>query len=490
MEFVNYLSLLVLLIPIFLFLAKKTSNKLPPGSMGLPIVGHSLSLLHAMRANKGEAWFHERIRKYGPISKLSLFGTPTVFLHGQAANKFIYTCDSKTVSNQQPASMRRVCGEKIILELSGEDHKRIRGALVSFLKPEALQQYVGKMDEEVRKHMEMHWHGKNEVNGNLGKKWCFPHQDLITCLLSIRNEDNSALLSDEEIEDNAVIIMVGEYDTSSILLTFLIRLLANEPSIYAAIVQEEIAKSKTLGELLPWDDLTKMKHTWRVAMGTLKYNPSWVLFFQEGPQRYRIWRISSTKRVVVWAASMTHMDKTIFPNPSKINPTRFEKQAPAPPYCFVAFGGGPRMCPGYEFARIETLAIIHYLVTQFTCKLSSIDDSFCRDPMPVFNQGLPIHIKPKKSNDCVLQGPFFTRSRESLLDNLIDFHVQALKKESVGAFMSLLPFWFLTKKMVYNQNASYFDDPGHSTISKKFKLSLNAMLPLVHFIPEELLLNL
>ncbi|CAL5411998.1 unnamed protein product [Camellia sinensis] len=418
MEFVNYLSLLVLLIPIFLFLTKKTSNKLPPGSMGLPIVGHSLSLLHAMRANKGEAWFHERIRKYGPISKLSLFGN----LYTRVTARQFPT------SNQQPASMRRVCGEKIILELSGEDHKRIRGALVSFLKHEALKQYVGKMDEEVRKHMEMHWHGKNEVNvmplmktltfniicslifgiergarrhalreeGNLGKKWCFPHQDLITCLLSIRNEDNSALLSDEEIEDNAVIIMVGEYDTSSILLTFLIRLLANEPSIYAAIVQEEIAKSKTLGELLPWNDLTKMKYTWRVAMETLKYNPSWVLFLQEGPQRYRIWRISSTKRVVVWAASMTHMDETIFPNP-----TRFEKQAPAPPYCFVAFGGGPRMRPGYEFARIETLAIIHYLVTQFTCKLSCIDDSFCRDPMPVFNQGLPIHIKPKKSNEIV-----------------------------------------------------------------------------------------
>ncbi|GMP72956.1 hypothetical protein CsSME_00030823 [Camellia sinensis var. sinensis] len=101
--------------------------------------------------------------------------------------------------------------------------------------------------------------------------------------------NNSALLSDEEIEDNVVIIMIGGYDTSSILLTLLIRLLANEPSIYAAnepsiyaaIVQEqvEIAKSKTLGELLTWDDRSKTKYTGRVAMETL------------------IWRISNTKRV-------------------------------------------------------------------------------------------------------------------------------------------------------------------------------------------------
>ncbi|KAI8001591.1 hypothetical protein LOK49_LG09G01614 [Camellia lanceoleosa] len=44
--------------------------------------------------------------------------------------------------------MRRVSGENNILALSGEDHKRKRGALVSFLKPEALKEYVGKMDED------------------------------------------------------------------------------------------------------------------------------------------------------------------------------------------------------------------------------------------------------------------------------------------------------------------------------------------------------
>lgn len=164
MEFVNYLSLLLLLIPIFLFLTKKTSNKLPPGSMGLPIIGHSLSLLHAVRANKGEAWFHERIRNYGPISKLSLFGTLLQFFFMDRLQTNLYTC---VTARRFPTSNQHQwgeSGEKNILELSGEDHKRIRGALVSFLKPEALKQYVGKIDEEVRKHMEMHWHGKNEVN--------------------------------------------------------------------------------------------------------------------------------------------------------------------------------------------------------------------------------------------------------------------------------------------------------------------------------------
>ena len=86
-----------------------------------------------MRKNTAEKWLQERIRKYGPISKMNIFGARTVFLHGQAANKFIYTCDGSILANQQPASVRRVVGVRNITELSGDEHKRIRGALVSFL---------------------------------------------------------------------------------------------------------------------------------------------------------------------------------------------------------------------------------------------------------------------------------------------------------------------------------------------------------------------
>ena len=92
---------------------------------------------------------------------------------------------------------------------------------------------------------------------------------------------------------------------------------------------------------------------------------------------------------------MTHMDTSIFPEPSKFDPSRFEKQAPVPPYCFVAFGGGPRICPGNEFGRIQTLITIHHLVTQFSWKLLA-DSSFSREPMPEPAQGLPVQIMPKK----------------------------------------------------------------------------------------------
>ncbi|KAL8132797.1 hypothetical protein AgCh_008323 [Apium graveolens] len=116
-----------------------------------------------MKVNKAEKWLDQRVEKYGPISKLSLFGSPTVFINGPVANKFIFTADSTMISNQQTASLRMILGDRILHELSGDDHKRVRSALMLFLKPESLKQYIGKMDNEFRNHLQMHWEGKDQV---------------------------------------------------------------------------------------------------------------------------------------------------------------------------------------------------------------------------------------------------------------------------------------------------------------------------------------
>ncbi|KAK6932322.1 LOW QUALITY PROTEIN: Cytochrome P450 [Dillenia turbinata] len=310
-------ALALIVLPLYVFVMKRRYKRVPPGSLGLPIIGQSLDLLRTMRTNTAEQCLQERTKRYGSIWKLRIFGTAT---QGQVANKFIYTCDGSLLSNKQPTSIRRLLD-------GGDDHKRIRGALLSFLKPEALKQNVKKMDEEIRLHLEMYWqwHGKVEVkrlagtgdnyllllwalsgphgmcsvvtskdfdlqqtglafiwNGKGSKKreiielfqilmdgmLTFPinlpftrfshsikahtkikniaaleqqvssiNQDLITCILSLRNEDNSAALTDEEILDNCIITMVAGHDPSSILITFLFRLFAGDPSVYAAVVE-------------------------------------------------------------------------------------------------------------------------------------------------------------------------------------------------------------------------------------------------------------
>ncbi|KAJ7960745.1 Cytochrome P450 family protein [Quillaja saponaria] len=439
-----YLTSLLFLIPIFLLLSRtrRYSKRIPPGSLGIPLIGQSLGFLRALHTNTAEKWLEDRIKKYGPVSKLSILGKPTVFIHGQAANKFVFHNNSSILANQQPESFAKILGDRNLLEVSAPDHKRIREALVSFLKPESLKQYVGKADEEIRKHIEIYWKGKqtvtvlpvmkiltfdiicsllfasgkalraqklvkelvHEKRALLEKKGASPRQDLITSLVSMHDEDGKPVLIDKEIVQNVVLSLLGGYETSATVITFIIRQLANEPTVCAAVLQEqqEIAKSKASGESLTWEDLAKMKYTWRVVMETMRMFPPIFGGFRkaltdiefDGYLIPKGWQI-------LWVAPMTHMDNRIFPEPSKFNQSRFENQASIPPYSFIAFRGGSRMCPAYDFGRIEILITIHYLLTQYKWKLCG-DNSFIRDPMPEPSQGLPIKVWPRDSHRFLL----------------------------------------------------------------------------------------
>ncbi|CAI0379887.1 unnamed protein product [Linum tenue] len=294
-----------------------------------------------MRSNTGEKWLEQRIRKYGPVSKLSLFGNPSVFIHGQAANKLVFSGDGSALASSQTKSVRMVLGAQNLLELRGDDHKRVRGAMVSFLKAESLKQYVGKMDQEVRLHIQTHWKGKHEEKRAQLQHGAGGPRDLITSLVDM---NNSQAISDGEIIDNIKLVMTAGHDTSSVVITLVMRLLSNQPSVCAAVLKD----IEFEGYLIP-----------------------------------KGWQ--------------THMDQTIFPEPERFDPTRFENTTSVPPYCYIPFGGGARICPGYEFAKVEILVAIHYIVTQFTWKMCA-DNRFSRDPMPVPTKGLPIKIEPRNRN--------------------------------------------------------------------------------------------
>jgi cytochrome P450 len=44
-------------------------------------------------------------------------------------------------------------------------------------------------------------------------------------------------MTEKEIVDNVILVLTAGHYTSAILITFMIRLLAIEPSIYAAVLQ-------------------------------------------------------------------------------------------------------------------------------------------------------------------------------------------------------------------------------------------------------------
>ncbi|PUZ72268.1 hypothetical protein GQ55_2G380400 [Panicum hallii var. hallii] len=448
---------------------KPLPANLPPGSLGLPVIGQSLGLLRAMRSNTGERWLRDWVDRYGPVSKLSLFGAPTVFVTGPAANKLVFGSDA--LAPKQPRCLPLILGRRNILELVGDDYRRVRGAMMQFLKPDMLRRYVGTIDAEVTRHLDAEWAGRRAVTvlplmklltfdiiatllfglergavrerlaaafadmlegmwsvpldlpftafrkslrasararrvleatlrekrARLERGESSPANDLVSCLASLRVDEGGGgkqLLTDEEIVDNAMVVLVAGHDTSSVLMTFMIRHLAGDPATLSAMVQEheEIAKNKADGEALTWEDLHSMRLTWRVALETLRMIPPIFGSFRRALEDIELDGYVIPKGwQVFWASSVTHMDPGIFKDPEKFDPSRFEGQAP--PYSFVAFGGGQRLCAGIEFARVETLVTMHHLVRRFRWRLCSKENTFVRDPMPSPLHGLPIELE-------------------------------------------------------------------------------------------------
>lgn len=89
----------------------------------------------------------------------------------------------------------------------------------------------------------------------------------------------------------------------------------------------------------------------------------------------------------------THKNPKYFPEPEKFDPSRFEGKGPAS-YTFVPFGGGPRMCPGKEYARLKILVFMHNVVTRFRWKKAIPNEKITYNPSPIPVKGLPIHLEP------------------------------------------------------------------------------------------------
>ncbi|KAK6932202.1 Cytochrome P450 [Dillenia turbinata] len=149
--------------------------------------------------------------------------------------------------------------------------------------------------------------------------------------------------------------------------------------------QAEIAKSKGANELLNWEDIQKMKYTWNVVCEKLRVTPPSPGAFREAITEFTYAGFTIPKGWKIhWNVYATNRDSKYFLNPDKFDPSRFEGEGPLP-YTFVPFGGGPRMCPGKEYARMfkwETLVPNEKI-------------TFGTGPFP--QVGHPIRLQPHKT---------------------------------------------------------------------------------------------
>lgn len=210
-------------------------------------------------------------------------------------------------------------------------------------------------------------------------------------------DDDNKFTSEDEIACILLIFLIAGHDTTTSLITNLVYYLADNPHVYAQVLREEneIAELKGPEKMLTWEDINGMKYARNVVNEVLRLAPPAQGFFREAIQDITYAGFTIPKGwKVYWSVSTTHKDPKYFPSPEKFDPTRFEGNGPEP-YTFIPFGGGPRMCPGSEFARQLLLVFMYHLVRKYSWEKLIPNEKINFDYGPAAPvHGLPIKLHP------------------------------------------------------------------------------------------------
>ena len=133
----------------------KPSFPYPPGRMGWPIIGETLSLILDPK------FFEKRHNKYGNIFKTYLFGRPTISIAGKDASHFFLTRDNKIIEVSLPPSTKALLGESFIGSQLGEIHKSRRQIIYKAFHPRSLANYFNTLEKITRDYL-IKW--ENETN--------------------------------------------------------------------------------------------------------------------------------------------------------------------------------------------------------------------------------------------------------------------------------------------------------------------------------------
>jgi len=172
------------------------------------------------------------------------------------------------------------------------------------------------------------------------------HPDLLRILIEARDERGRPM-SDRQLRDELVTILLAGFETSAMGLTWALGLLAQHPDI-SQRVQAEVDKTLA-GRLATLADMPRLDGCRRVLAEALRLYPPITILGRKALQNVRIGPYSIPRgSQVVFSQWLLHRDPRYWPEPDRFNPDRWtpERQHLQQKYSYFPFGGGARICIG------------------------------------------------------------------------------------------------------------------------------------------------
>ncbi|MEA5551888.1 cytochrome P450 [Anabaena cylindrica UHCC 0172] len=435
---------------------------LPPGNLGLPIIGETISFLN------DPDFASKRQKKYGNVFKTNIFGSPTIMMIGAEANRFIFSGENQNFTIQWPESVSVLLGPASLSMQTGSIHQTRRKLLAQAFQPRALASYLPAMVEITNSYLHK-WEGLGQLTwypelrkytfdvackllvgtdatnnphfAELFEEWCLglftlpirlpgtkfskalkcrdqlltkieeiivqrqqktgSEQDALSLLLNAKDEDGNGL-SIEELKDQILTLLFAGHETLTSALSSFCLLLARNPEILAAARKEQQEINCT--GVLTSEHFKQMTYLDQILKEVLRVIPPVGGGFREviNNCEFNGYRIPQGWSVL-YQIGKTHQDETIYKDAQIFDPERFSTdraEDKSQPFSYVTFGGGIRECVGKEFAKLEMKIFAALLLRGYEWELVAGQNlNLAMIPTPQPRDGLKVIFRSGFGND-------------------------------------------------------------------------------------------
>lgn len=219
-----------------------------------------------------------------------------------------------------------------------------------------------------------------------------PAPSVLATLLQVRDEHDRPLPNSTIVDELQLLLFAG-HDTTVTSTTNILYHLADHPEAMARAHAEQDALSdraytfETL-RAMPWLDAV-IKESMRLIP---PIGGAFRVMLEDA--EFHGFTIPAGWRVVVGPRG-AHRELEQWPDPDRFDPRRFLPVADdRPPFAWIPFGGGPRVCLGQHFAMLEMHVVLAMLLREFEWTLAPGQDlSFSAIPLPRQRSGTILDLR-------------------------------------------------------------------------------------------------
>lgn len=207
--------------------------------------------------------------------------------------------------------------------------------------------------------------------------------DVLSLLVSARGESGEQL-SDSEIRDDLITLVLAGHETTATTLAWAFDLLLHHPDALRRVRAEAVGGGEAF--------------TTAVINETLRVRPPAPLTARVAAQPLTIggYRVEAGTRIVVHIIAINRSAE-VYEHPHEFRPERFLGTRPQT-YAWVPFGGGVKRCLGANFSMRELITVLHVLLREgeFTAFDDEPERIVRRSIMLVPRRGTRVRFRPAR----------------------------------------------------------------------------------------------